>query len=670
MKRIVYANIISLFASVNLVVNNTWQAGLSLASSSILYKFLNEFIQPFTNINLLVFLLFFFAVFALLKYIGKNKKYVQISWGAKLLNGLYAFILAACVDYNILNSVNSINLYLYSTLRLFVLLISIIGISAVAYLIINALTFMLGVNTQRINSNKKESITFSYLKYFLIILICWLPYVIILYPGTRNPDTVNQLLEFFNHGNWVRDDYPIGWYLLGKNPFTISNQHNFFVTLLYGTNFKIGLNVFHSAGIGLFISTCLQVLLMVSVLTYALLTFSRMEMPRKVINYFAAFFALFPMLPIICVFLTKNILYTSAILWSILLVANALYNSEYFKKWQWWSLFTLSLIFQLMTEKYAIYIVAFTAILTFILWIKTKVAIKLSLTMIGTVLLFSVFQNGLFNILNVPNGDPIEGQAVMIQSTALYVKEFPKDLTKQDRKILNKVFVLKNLPRLYIPGMSDPVKSSGGKKIGLRENGSFDQHLRKNWVEGYRYRTVTKQELNNYKKTWIKLATKHPEVVFVAFMNQGYRYLDITSTQETSVNAWNIPYDSLNVAQTSTKLIVDHKPVVIDYTRHFIKIRKMFMVVFNVFDKVPPFSLILNGNIYICIAILTFLVLLGLKYYKESMVIFSFILQAPIFMLSPVNGSQRYMYPFFFAGGIIIGLAYCWLRSYSNDNKN
>lgn len=670
MKKIIYACIISLFASINLVVNNsTWQAGLSLPSSSIVFKILNEVIQPFSNINQLTFLVLFFVTLILLKYIVKNKKYVHIAWIARLLSSLYAFMLSICIDYNILSSANYTNLYLYSYFRLCVLLISIIGTSLIFYLIIKALTIFIEVSARKIDDSKKGSVNFSYLKYFLIILVCWIPYIIILYPGTKNFDTTNQLFEFFNHGNWVRDDYPIGWYLLGKDPFTISNQHNFFVTLLYGTNFKIGLNIFHSAGIGLFISACLQVLLMVAVLTYALLTFSRMKMPQKVVNYFAAFFALFPMLPIICIYLTKNILYTSAVLWSILLVVNSLYNSGYFKKWQWWILFILSLIFQLMTEKYSIYIVVFIAILVLILWIKTKMGIKLSLTMIGTVLLFSICQNSLFGVLNVPNSDPIEGQAVMIQSTALYVKEFPKDLTKQDRKVLNRVFVLKNLSRLYTPGLSDPVKSSGSKKIGLKENNSFDQHIRRNWVEGYRYRTVTKQDLNDYKKTWLRLAMKHPEVIFVAFMNQGYKYLDITSTQATSVNGWNTSYDSMNVAQYPSKLIINHRPVVVDYTKHFNKTRRGFAVLFNIFDKISPFSLVLNGNIYICISILIFLVLLGLEYYKESIVIFSFILQVPLFMLSPVNGCQRYMYPFFFAGAILIGLAYCWLHNYRINEK-
>ena len=56
MKKIVYAIIIALLASINLKVTETWQAGLNLKQTSKIFKILNEAIQPFTNINLLVYI--------------------------------------------------------------------------------------------------------------------------------------------------------------------------------------------------------------------------------------------------------------------------------------------------------------------------------------------------------------------------------------------------------------------------------------------------------------------------------------------------------------------------------------------------------------------------------------------------------------------------------------
>lgn len=659
-RMILIAGCVSVFAAVKLNLIGVWEAGLTLSTSSKLFKILNEFIQPFTEISLLRFMTFFAITLFLLNYIDKYR--IDTSIIAKIFSGIYAFILSLCIDYHMLDSANVVNLYLYEPLRLILLLTNIVGISIIFYLIIKSITIYIKLNSQTITNASAKTSSVSLLRYFFVIFICWLPYIIILYPGTKSPDIVNQLIEFFNHGSWVRDDYPIGWYLLKNHPFTISNQHNFFVTLFYGFNFKLGLSIFHNVGVGLFFSTLTQVLLMVMLLSYALVTFDRMQMPKNTLKAFAVFFAICPMLPIMCVYLTKNILYASFSLWSILLIANAMYAKHYFKNIKWWLLFVLSIIGQLLTEKYTVYIISCVGILIVIFWVKEKLAVRLSLIMLGTVLTFSLLQSGLFSALHVPNGDPIEGESVMIQSTALYVKEFPQDLTSREKNVINKVFVLKNLPKLYTPGLSDPVKSSGGKKYGLRENGTFDQRINKSWVEGYRYKTVTQQDIKNYKRVWIRLALKHPEVVFKGFMNQGYQYLDITSTQETATNAWQTAYDSFNVSQYPTTLIINGKQVIVDYTSHFPRTRAVMSLLFNILEKIPPFSMFLNGNIYICVVILIFLVLLGLKLYKQSMLVFGFLLQVPIFMLSPVNGSQRYMAPFFFATGVILGLAYCWIK--------
>lgn len=666
MKKIVYAIIIALLASINLKVTETWQAGLNLKQTSKIFKILNEAIQPFTNINLLVYMGSFIIILGLLNYDNNSKNRYNFSIIAKILNIIYSVVLAVFIDYGKLFYLNSVNIYVYSKIRLLVLILNVIGLSIIFYLSVKSIENI--ILTKSIFKSQ-ESQKFKFLNYFLLIFICWLPYIIILYPGTRSPDIVNQLNEFFGHGSWVRDDYPIGWYLIHKPPFSITNQHNFFVTLFYGFNFKIGLNVFHSAGVGLFISTLIQILLMITVLTYGLLTFYRLKMPHKILNSFAAFLALFPMLPIICVFLTKNNIYTPFILLSILLIANALNKKQLFNSKKWWLIFIASLVGQLLTEKYAIYIILFVGLINLITQFKIKNALRISLTMIVTVIIFTIFQSSLFSYLNVPVGDPIEGQSIMIQSTALYIKEFPKDMTNAQYSTINKAFVVKNLPKLYNPIISDPVKSSGGKKIGLEKDGTFNQHLNKQWVEGYRYRSVTKKEYDNYKKVWFKLALRHPEIVFIAFMNQSYRYLDITSTQGTGVNGWMIPYNSINVSQFPTELIINKKPVIINYTNYFVKTRATIMTIYNIFCKIPPFSLLLNGNIFIFVTILIFLTLIAAKMYEQSMLIFGFLLQVPIFMLSPVNGSQRYMYPFFFATIIMIGLAYCWLSLSKRKNR-
>ena len=58
-RMILIAGCVSVFAAVKLNLLAVWQAGLKLSSSSKLFKILNEFVQPFTEISLLQFMTLF-----------------------------------------------------------------------------------------------------------------------------------------------------------------------------------------------------------------------------------------------------------------------------------------------------------------------------------------------------------------------------------------------------------------------------------------------------------------------------------------------------------------------------------------------------------------------------------------------------------------------------------
>ncbi|GGI63600.1 DUF6020 family protein [Limosilactobacillus caviae] len=652
------ALLMALFLSINL---NTIDKNTDAKAD--MYLKLKQYLQPFLAINILTYLIYFIILILLIAYLKRN--YYKTSLAFKSFSVLYSIILALCTCYGTIARKGNIFNYLYNQKYLIIFLVVVITWTIFFYLILEFLITYF--NRTKAQKFIVEGSTINWRKWFCIILICWLPYIIILYPGTTNPDTINQLLEFFNHGNWVRDDYPIAWYMVPNNPFTISNQHNFLVTLFYGMNFKLGISLFHNAGIGVFINSIFQIIGLVAILTYALVTFSRLGMNNLFLRCFGIFFALFPMLPMIGMFLGKNVLYSIFLTWSFLLVVNALEQPKLFKESRWNIYLFLSLLGQLAVEKYAIYIIAFMAILVPVLFWRKNFTKKLVITMLGSLIGFLVVQGAIFEALHVPNGDPIEGKSVMIQSTALYQKYHPNDMTDYQKKVINKVFVRKNLANLYTPGLSDPVKSSGGKKIGLQPNGSFNQHLNKNFVEGYRYRTVTANDIKNYNKVWLQLMLKHPMTLFEAFMGQGYGYLDLQATQgDISVNT---PADALNVAQVHHEIPIGSKSYTIDYTRHCQRLRKLIAGIYNVCSKIPPFAFLLNGNYLINISVICFLLILGTGRYGKALTILPILLQVPIFMLSPVNGSQRYMYPFFFTTFIVLGIVLCWKKTKNKESR-
>ena len=639
----------SIFSSLPFSINNTWIAGLNLSKDSKLFSFFNEFVYPFTDINMLSFFAIFFVLSSLLRM--NRESFIKGGVPSYFFNWIYSVILAFYIDYGRLARLHLVSTYLYHQFRLLIFLVSVVGLTFFIYCLLDA---FLNKALSCCHSIKKDASTYvNVKKAFLIIFGSWLPYLLVLYPGVVNYDTYNQLVEFFGHGDWVRDIYPIGWYLIGKHSFSITNQHNFLVTVLYGTNFKIGIKLLHNAGAGLFISTLEQTVFAIVVLVYSLITFNRLGMSTRLLVKFQWFYALFPMLPIISVFLTKNVINGIALLLAILLLVNALNNDSCFQRIKWWLLLIVSLFIQLASEKYSVYIIVFSAVIVLFLWHSSKHFVYTALVSLVVAFGFSIGQHTLFSYLKVPNGDPIESEAVMIESTALYQRRFPNQLTVNEKRALNKVFIRRNLSKLYVPGNSDGIKSSGAKVKGF--------------VSGYRYKTVKKSDIKQYKKVWINMMLKHPEILLESFMNQGYSYIDILSKQANSVTS-NVAFDAFNIATPNFKLLVNDRYVQVNYSNHFKTTRHFMALLFNVLSQVPPFMVILNGNLLIACSIVAFLLVLADGLYKRATLLFFILLQVPIFMMSPVNGNQRYMYPFFILIGTVIGLTNCWICKNNRPN--
>lgn len=650
-----------IFISICVLLNTVKNTSLNFSGD--IFNKVNIIISAvLSNITLTNFLIII-SFICILEHAVKTRK-IKFDGLTNSFNVLYSIILSIFISYGIMVRRYGFDDISLGKVNLFILLFKAFGIS---YLVVKSLQLIENlfgtVPSKSVNNDKKEKV--SLIRWFILILICWIPYFAILYPGIVNGDTINQLYEFFGHGDWVRDDYPIGWYLLRGHPFSITNQHNFFVTLLYGANVKLGYTLFNNPSVGLFFNAFLQSLLMIAVFVYSLVTFERLGMPYRSIKKIGLFFAIFPMLPIISMFITKNIIYSAFFLFFILLLVNALNNNSLYKKTSWNIAVICSIIGQFFSEKYAVYILIFVFIYNIVFYLKDKNFIRLNVIIFISLIVLSAFQIGLFRYLSVPNGDPIEGESVLIQSTALYEKEHYKDATHEENNVINKVFVRKNLASLYNPVLSDPVKSSGRKKVGLQANGKYNSNLLKEFKEGYRYRTVNSNDIKEYKKTWIQLMLRHPAILLQAFMNQGYKYLDINSTQE-NVDP-RIPSDALNLCYANINIPLKHGNWIrIEPSRKWMGARAIIALAYNCLSKIPPISILLNGNQIIAVVIVLSLVLLSMRLYKQLQLLLIFLSQVPIFVLSPLNGSQRYMYIFILGIGIIIGLMMCWIRKAKN----
>lgn len=479
--------------------------------------------------------------------------------------------------------------------------------------------------------------SFQFIKRFCIMFFCWAPYYVILFPGTGNPDTHNQLLEFFGMGKIARSIYPTGYYLLGQHPFSISNQHDFVMTILVGTCVKLGLVLFGKANFGFAIASFLQMLLCAFSFCYSISLLNSFPKSQNVAKAVFWLFCLLPIFPIYSLYLVKNTVYSASLLLLIALLMQFSLNRQVIHAFQWKVEFCLVIIIQIISEKFAIDVLLVLLICLFISY--RSFAKQWFLLLLCPILIVHFGLTGVFKALNVPPSDPIEAYSVPIQQTAFWLKEHPKELSRTEYQQLNKVFVVKNLSNLYNPIWADPVKSAGGVSTNDRM--------------GYRFKTVTKKDINQYKKLWIQMGLKHPKTYALAFLNLNYGYFDINSRQTDTTVTQSSNSLPLTLVEQEIPSISGHA-YKLKQNNFFLPIRKIMAHLFNMLVGVPCFSLFLNGVIYIWVIVFLLLLCIYISGWKYVVSFVPAIMQIPILLLSPANNSQRYIYPMIFSAFLFL----------------
>ena len=145
---------------------------------------------------------------------------------------------------------------------------------------------------------------FSWKRFLLaagLVVLCWLPYYILFFPGLGNPDTSMQIAWFLHR--------PTEWlqYSAVRGPEVYAtNHHPYFTTVLYGAFAKLGLlldgNIFY--GVALY---CLcQMLVMALVLTGVWFYLRRLGLSGRICRAGLAFTALFPLCPLYAITMLKD----------------------------------------------------------------------------------------------------------------------------------------------------------------------------------------------------------------------------------------------------------------------------------------------------------------------------------------------------------------------------
>ena len=336
---------------------------------------------------------------------------------------------------------------------------------------------------------------FSWKRFLLaagLVVLCWLPYYILFFPGLGNPDTSMQIA-------WALH-YPTDWlrYSPVQGPeIHATNHHQYFTTVLYGLFAKVGMlldgNIFY--GVALY---CLcQTLVMALALTGVWFYLQRVGLPRRYCRRGLIFTALFPLFPLYAITMLKDTLFGLACLvFSALLFEAVRTRGEQLKKNWFCGALLASALLVALTKNQGVYFVAAAAAGGLILFRRFR--LRTAAALVLPVLLFQfVWLQVLLPAWNVAPGGRQEMLGPLFQQTARYVVMYTEDVTEEEADAIRAVIDYDHLAELYNPTLSDDVKFT------------FDQH-------------ATDEEVSAYLGAWWQMFLRHPDAYLQATLHNIY----------------------------------------------------------------------------------------------------------------------------------------------------
>lgn len=261
--------------------------------------------------------------------------------------------------------------------------------------------------------------TAGILKLWVMIIVCWIPWLIALHPGVFWSDTSQQLLEHYGL-------------------VTLSDHHPYMTTLALGLFADIGELLFGSVSRGLFVLVILQCLI-------ASLYFARFAYKLSETNDhpvvplgITLFVGLFPFIPFMFCSLAKDTISASLFIGVCFNIFDILNNNEN-KKPSVGQVLELTIVSTLcsLTKKTAGYIVVASLLVLVVLYLRNKAKRSLIAPLLITfVVTFLVFPKIILPAAEVIPGGKQEVVAVAIQQIAHDVKYNEDSLDDDDKKLI------------------------------------------------------------------------------------------------------------------------------------------------------------------------------------------------------------------------------------------
>ena len=307
----------------------------------------------------------------------------------------------------------------------------------------------------------------------LIIFACWLPWLIMNYPCSFNPDSEYQIEQW-----------------LGIYPWTA--HHPPFSTAIMGLCVSLGSAVWNR-NFGCFLYVLLQSVSGAFVFSYVLTVLRRMGISRRVWIVLLLFYAATPFWACFAQWFEKDFLYTQAFTLCLAFVLPVLEKRRCETK-DALRIGAAALI-AILLRKTGAYELS-PALLLVVVWLRKSDRTRMLAAALAAVVLSGCVNNVLYPALKIEKASIAEALNIPFLQTARYVNQFPDEVTKEEHDAIDAVLVYDELDK-YDPEVSDPIKTNYRMDSGA---------------------------LPEYFKVWLQMFFKHPVCYFEAAFMLSYGY--------------------------------------------------------------------------------------------------------------------------------------------------
>lgn len=318
----------------------------------------------------------------------------------------------------------------------------------------------------------------------LCMLLVWLPYFLMLYPGDITTDSISELNQAA--GNEA-----------------LSNHHPIAHTMMIKLFFSLGQILFNGDDVKSVAtySVCQAILLSAS-FSYLIVTLYKFRIKTSVIICTLLYFLL-PFHGQYSVVMWKDIWFGgivvafSVTLWRLIVLKRA--NPEKKHIFEYIMLFVLGLGMCLFRSN-GLYAFMFLFVFLAIYCIRKRSFVTVGISAAALVAAL-IIKGPVYNSMGVTPPDPIESLSIPAQQIAAVVRD--NGISDEQRELLSNVVDVSLIPERYAPQISDSVKNL------VRE------------TDNQEYITEHKSD---FLKLWIELGLEYPETYIIAHVSQTYGY--------------------------------------------------------------------------------------------------------------------------------------------------